>query len=51
VSNGELKWSCKFQNGFNPDWKTATTMTIANGVIYFGSMEGNLYAIEGVHSE
>lgn len=47
VQSGELKGRHKFQDDFEQYWMTPTTMALANGVIYVGSMDGNLYAIEG----
>ncbi len=47
LQTGELKGRFKFQADFSPYWAVPTSMTIANGVIYLGSMDGNIYAIQG----
>lgn len=47
TQSGEVRGRYKLQDKFEPYWNTATTLAIANGVIYVGSMDGNLYAIEG----
>ncbi|MHB9053772.1 MAG: outer membrane protein assembly factor BamB family protein [Thermoleophilia bacterium] len=44
---GQINGRFKIQDGFDPKWKTATIMSISNGVIYLGSMNGNVYAIQG----
>ena len=47
LKTGQINGRFKIQEGFDPKWKTATAMSISNGVIYLGSMNGNVYAIQG----
>lgn len=46
AENGTMKWKYQFQK--DPlQSPPPTSLTIADGVIYFGTMDGYLYAIEG----
>lgn len=47
IDNGDSRGVYGFQESFKPAWATPTPIVIANGVIYVGSLNGNLYAIEG----
>ncbi|MHB8859305.1 MAG: outer membrane protein assembly factor BamB family protein [Thermoleophilia bacterium] len=44
VKDGSVKWKYKYQKDL---MQAPTPLTISDGVIYLGSMDGNLYAIEG----